>query len=590
MEDKHKINKIFLIGLLLHIFKLNSSQLTVTELYNEDDEKCLENLRKKVFLKQRTILHIFDNETIINFKPNETDIFLHFSRFKLSTFTKNINFKIENVIIEAEDFSSINDTINKFKNLKFWNSNAYTIVIMKTATNKVEEIFNIFDKIDLQNSLLLIPEDNSLKLYKSDQYQNGFVCHKHHQAEFVGYCANFTRFFKNSNQIFTKHYKGCDLKISMIGIYYESPLADRYIKPLILIGKKYGFNIIYVPKNYNEYRTTGKTPTIEKDINKREYDIFASIHVRDIYFYEIFDVSDIVFYDKFMWTLGIPGKLSNVKVLLSIFSVHVWISILFIFVIVALFWWIVQIAQNYANNSLIKCILNTYSITLLVAINKIPKRKHLKILIFMYFYYSLNLSYYFQGRLGAILTNPGLEAKYKSLEELVKSDVTIMAYSSMIKGINITERDLAKKLMERILPQPLYELDEMMSLWDNDKKLVMIQREHLISVYPNYQRRVYYVSGQFLLNAENCYLLRKGHPFSNKINRYIEVIHEIGLQKKWLDEIRVISFDKYKEENVILTSQHLQAAYFILFLGYTISFVVFICEIIKIRFSLILSR
>lgn len=78
---------------------------------------------------------------------------------------------------------------------------------------------------------------------------------------------------------------------------------------------------------------------------------------------------------------------------------------------------------------------------------------------------------------------------------------------------------------------------------------------------------------------EATYAARKGYPLLLTLNAIIRGVREGGLHMKWSNDLEKIMFSSFEEnDKVVLTLDHLQAAFFLLILGLTLALIIFMVE------------
>lgn len=78
---------------------------------------------------------------------------------------------------------------------------------------------------------------------------------------------------------------------------------------------------------------------------------------------------------------------------------------------------------------------------------------------------------------------------------------------------------------------------------------------------------------------EATYAARNGYPLLLTLNEVIRGIREGGLQLKWSDDLKKIMFLSFGDnDNVVLTFDHLQTAFLLLFIGLTLAAAIFVSE------------
>lgn len=97
---------------------------------------------------------------------------------------------------------------------------------------------------------------------------------------------------------------------------------------------------------------------------------------------------------------------------------------------------------------------------------------------------------------------------------------------------------------------------------------------------PHLYRYIKFIGNEYLSGMEAIYNFKKGHPFLDSFNKYINIIHESGIQEKILSDVMPQKYSNVKDtENVILSFEHVEGSFYILACGLITAIVIFIFEL-----------
>ncbi|KAF5283962.1 hypothetical protein FQR65_LT13654 [Abscondita terminalis] len=160
---------------------------------------------------------------------------------------------------------------------------------------------------------------------------------------------------------------------------------------------------------------------------------------------------------KAMWTVPKPKRIPMIRVIGVIFDKAVWATIIISFIVTAIFWWLIV---KYANKSVEdKCsfsviLLNTWELTLFGCVNNVPVLWATRFLVITYIACFIHIQAVLNSKIIEVLTVPQYEHGIQNLEELLESDLPIIAHPNVKKLVfdnNSIEMDVRYKKIQRLL-------------------------------------------------------------------------------------------------------------------------------------------
>jgi hypothetical protein len=227
-----------------------------------------------------------------------------------------------------------------------------------------------------------------------------------------------------------------------------------------------------------------------------------------------------------------------------------------------------------------------------VSVSKLPETWKQRIFFLLYVFYCFAIITVFQAFFVSYLVEPGYQKQIKTVDEVINSEL-LYGFNTAIEIAAVTVGFTDHK---RIAASRRVDCDDMVKC----TRRMIIQRDIMTGnapIFANYiantlgvkdgskivchlDENIFYISGSALVN--------KGSPFLDRLNKLIRRCLEGALVERYWSEIntlaRLRSTDKIPEDSdemfFVFTVSHLSSAFGIFILGNSVSFVVFLCEII----------
>jgi hypothetical protein len=224
-----------------------------------------------------------------------------------------------------------------------------------------------------------------------------------------------------------------------------------------------------------------------------------------------------------------------------------------------------------------------------------PLTDPLRIFFFSWVCYSLAFNTVFQAFLTALLIDPGYERQISSMEELLNSDSTFLVYEGHISFyVGGGDWKSTRTLNNHRLCQRYTCVDEMKTaarsrnsavLW-HDNLIEYYTLEGLFGSATGRPLLCKVPDGTVLITYDVMYVPNGSHLL-DRINEIISSALEAGLYSKWYASIksklkveaRAIRISSLVNEYCDLNMEHMQSAFYILLLGYTLSIALLLVEL-----------
>jgi hypothetical protein len=278
-----------------------------------------------------------------------------------------------------------------------------------------------------------------------------------------------------------------------------------------------------------------------------------------------------------------------------VFKASLWLGFLAAYVVVTfIMWQVVKISnsistvpiENEAYTSLTKCVLNFWAIILEEsASNNPPHVAVIRAVFLVWVLYCWAVNTVYQTYLTSFLIDPGLQHQISSEEEILNSGIAYGIPTTMVSILP----ELSDSRYRHKLRCDDVEICQHRLAMEGDLALFFTKYNN------EYMAALKYMDGDgkpLVCQFEGSYYgqyvvipVPKGNPMLNAYNNIIHLVHQAGLTEKWWADLKYTAtlsaakdFNLPVGEYIKLTLQHLQSAFYFLFLGYGLSMTSFLSE------------
>lgn len=375
---------------------------------------------------------------------------------------------------------------------------------------------------------------------------------------------------------------------------YEPYYGDAYLDSVGLadvvvdtIAKQFRFNfthVFYANFSYAyEHALYNHSNGTNSSLQAGVFDMFELVDAYDEHYWDGYDITESAFTDGQIFVFKKPGPKTNVEVMISIFRPECWMLILLLLLSTTTMIYLLIRAPEDPVVILLLVLATTLNMASTSARRSI-NNKFVKALTLIYVIYAVHISMFFQGRFASLITHPPLQKDIRTLDDLVHSN--IIPTFSVRKHRLITNGNDSSPLIAKLLRRA-----EIINLLTNRIEFVVNNPKYAAVAY----RSNYYLSGNdrqvktvdsfSVVANEIRFGLRRGHPFTDRMNRIIGSIVSAGLTQKWLSDLKGSGFNGSwngdpEASRVVLTFDHLLAGFVIFVAGTVLAIAAFICELI----------
>jgi hypothetical protein len=293
------------------------------------------------------------------------------------------------------------------------------------------------------------------------------------------------------------------------------------------------------------------------------------------------------FTKQFNWFVPCPKPLSRLQRISHIFSPSVWVAIVVVLFLVTV---VSCCLANQSNDSrsyttMCSALYNIWSVTIGVSVTFMPRSLRLRFLFFVFVLYCSVISTVFQTFLTSFLVDPGYGNQLTSLDEILDSGIKFgydefsnifFSLSSDLRHKEVVERaemfSITEECLDRI--RETGNFATFAAIW-------------LVHFYTNMTNDH---SSVCLLNEDDYFFffvttyMQKGSFFLESLNKYSSISFESGMIARTVSDS--IFVPKPFRDNMdvsdgyfVFTLSHLRIAFYILFFGQGVSFILFLCEV-----------
>jgi hypothetical protein len=295
---------------------------------------------------------------------------------------------------------------------------------------------------------------------------------------------------------------------------------------------------------------------------------------------------------KFSWFLPCPKPFSRLQRISHIFSLSVWVFIVVALFLVTVVSWSLAKQSNEIRScaNMSSAIYIIWAVTVGVSVIRTPRSLRLKLFFVIFVWYCSAISTVFQTFLTSILVDPGYENQLKTLEEILDSGIEygytyggnyLLYSSSDLKHIHVVARgetfSTDWECLDRIRETGNFAAFVRTGLAHNYTN--SINGRNTICPLNDYDYVFYFITTY----------VQKGSFFLESLNKFITISIESGMFDRVLGKSayvtrpsrkRMVASDGY----FVFTLSHLRIAFYILFLGHSLSCLLFVCEVLyKLR-------
>jgi hypothetical protein len=585
--------------LLMSILVLVRSQPTISTMSPMEQThpvSCVTNIMRENFPLYRTIVisntQADDDLAGILLKAIHNPALwpLHLSRQNAVTDT-NIEI-IRSYIFITRAYEDLVVQVEELSGGASWDSRGRFLIVVTSKVASAEQVAlsivqELWDTARILNVVVLVQQDTLLNLYtwfpftSHDQCDdvNGITLMNQWVMEGEG---RFVKEVKLFSYKIPNNFHGCTLKVSTgFKDDEEDVLISEFCKALN-ITMEY---VTDFPHNLSLYE---KAVTSMEDLLLGKSDLsYGGLPLLEE-LTQYAKPSFPYYVLKYSWFVPCRKPFSRLHSISHIFSTSVWAAMVTVLFLVAVTSWLLarQTNDSRSYTTFSSALYNVWAVSVGVSVTQMPRGSMLKLTLLVLVWYSFAMSTLFQTFFMSFLVDPGYQKQLTTLEEILESGMKFGYRNDFVKFYEESSDWRHKELLarrEECSPEEIC-LNKIRETGD----FATLAEEWFVQ---NFTYSINDHSFVCPLNDDDYFFVflsvyvQKGSFLLEFVNKIVTFAMESGMALKADRDRRISNRDVPDPADIfgeyfVFTPNHLRIAFYILFLGHSVSFILFVCELI----------
>ncbi|KAJ4446709.1 hypothetical protein ANN_13406 [Periplaneta americana] len=517
-----------------------------------------------------------------------------------------------------------------------WNPRANFLLIMPVCGNQsgqslareilkeLWENFEVLNAVIVQYDTSLDAEHKNatLDLFTWFPYTSERNCDRVEEVVLINkWLISSGRFFNDisifSNKI-PRNLKGCPLKVST----YEMPLhvilsstsineknetvyeyTGFEILCLLYVSRALNFTIVYLPPKSGKILDTHIS--MLGDISEGLTDITLSAFPLQPVAIEYADPTIPYFSWLVKWYVPCARPMHRMERIVSIFTMSTWITMdLTILSVIITIWCLNKCArrlgvlEHKVYSTIASIVTSVLAVQFSVSVPRQPRTHSLRTFFSLWIFYCFAISMVFQAFFTSFLVDPGFQTQISTLNELLESGLTYATNKDWETFLNTTSKEYYSQIT---LKRKYCAHLECYHLFFNSSQFVMISSSNIFEYYATRANVPICSIDEYINKFPIVMYLRKGTPLLKNFNHAIRRMKEVGLFDKFLRDMKIYIKEKTSHDDdddddddvntaseltgyFVFTMSHIGFAFYMLGVGYLLSFVVLLMEQCYVRY------
>lgn len=246
-----------------------------------------------------------------------------------------------NYVIYTKNANSLNATLTKIKNSPNWNemeSPKYKFLIVPKEEHSLRDLFLILFDYDIITGIVVTSTKKGARVHISEPFAPGSACGRFPKIYTYENCDNTISGLANIDRSIVK-LNGCVIKFGFIIPRDKSmPIFVIFWSIMDLLGEVLNTTVINV--------TNVEINWIARMYNRSE-NISLGMHIAKTFdTLEFAEVTESGHHNKLVWIVPAPSKISDVKIIASVFDGTLWLSVFMALLLEIFLWWLIVRATN----------------------------------------------------------------------------------------------------------------------------------------------------------------------------------------------------------------------------------------------------
>lgn len=298
----------------------------------------------------------------------------------------------------------------------------------------------------------------------------------------------------------------------------------------------------------------------------------------------IVDATSSYFIEEFTWFIPRAEMYPRFLSMSRVFAPSVWLLVFVVMLLAAVLFYLVALSQTAEDSNTYKhfsnCLFNAWSVVLGVGVREVPRSNLLRGVFSLWLMYSLAINTVFQTYVTSYLVDPGYQHQIDSAEEVIEA-------GSEVYVADFLQDFLSDGLLNQMKSwRNCGSANQCLAAVSRSPDVVMLSGKVFVEYKAEEQSDAfkYHESSRGLFHSHIVMVLKKGSPFLDRINTIIRRLVEGGFPVKFFKDIVVKKnlkpLSKYTNEYVSMSVSHLQSAFVAMFLGMSLSLLLFVGELL----------
>lgn len=358
-----------------------------------------------------------------------------------------------------------------------------------------------------------------------------------------------------------------------------------YMNFTMVITRRHGRN------KYGYKLPNGSWDGVIGDLSRKEVDMSYTSLAINQEIYQVAEFSETYGIDQLSIMVAKSKIVPPWKVLITIYQTPVLLATVFLFVLVVIASLLTQKVKEQKLNFCSE-ILRLLGIFCQISVTQ-PKGILMRILFFLWVYFSLVIGSIFTGSIISALTNPKYFPDIMTLRELYDSGITLRGTRFFKSLFNEKSNPFLWGLHETYQIDSDFE-DVIVTIIHNEKIGVMTTKA-VLKYYTNKVktcsscRESFHILSESFGNLIRAIAFPKGSLYVYRVNVLISRMRETGLLSKWCTEEIIRSQNSHScvngcnNDNKVLSLEDLELSFYILFTGISLGLSAFVCELFYLK-------
>ncbi|PNF30095.1 hypothetical protein B7P43_G03135 [Cryptotermes secundus] len=283
---------------------------------------------------------------------------------------------------------------------------------------------------------------------------------------------------------------------------------------------------------------------------------------------------------------------------IRVFSPDLWLTVFLSMLIACILMLCLTVCLNKFSQSeyqvyqtLSSCLISIWAVLLGLSVSVMPRSDTFRVFFSTWLLYCLAVNTVFQAFLTTFLINPGRERHIESIQELLNSGLPYGFDPQCDKTFNDTEESVMRTILKHRIPcSPYTTCMDWVAYHRNfsTPSTDNIVDYFITTKYVDYQGTPLLCAlKEEFYSSNNVIHILKGNPLFQRVNEIVGRIVESGIFNQWTKELfdtlklkkGVISLRTLQDEYYNLNLEHMQSAFWVLFVGLAMGTAVFVVQL-----------